>query len=87
MSETSDSDIDHERYDFTGVNKAEFGYAGAGSEEDFSKYLLDRMRQLESRNSLLKEQCDQIESEKRFVESQKLKYEEKSEDFRLRSTV
>ncbi|MDW7731403.1 MAG: proteasome-activating nucleotidase [Methanolobus sp.] len=75
MSETSDSDIDHERYDFTGVNKAEFGYAGAGSEEDFSKYLLDRMRQLESRNSLLKEQCDQIESEKRFVESQKLKYE------------
>ncbi|MBN2110302.1 MAG: proteasome-activating nucleotidase [Methanosarcinaceae archaeon] len=75
MSETSDSDVNHERYDFTGVNKAEFGYAGAGSEEDFSKYLLDRMRQLESRNSLLKEQCDQIESEKRFVESQKLKYE------------
>jgi proteasome regulatory subunit len=33
------------------------------------------MRQLESRNTLLKEQCDQIESEKRFVESQKLKYE------------
>ncbi|TGC11096.1 proteasome-activating nucleotidase [Methanolobus halotolerans] len=75
MSETSDSDVNHERYDFTGVNKAEFGYAGAGSEEDFSKYLLDRMRQLESRNSLLKEQCEQIESEKRFVESQKLKYE------------
>ncbi|WP_406671042.1 proteasome-activating nucleotidase [Methanolobus sp. ZRKC4] len=75
MSETSESDVNHERYDFTGVNKAEFGYAGAGSEEDFSKYLLDRMRQLESRNSLLKEQCDQIESEKRFVESQKLKYE------------
>ncbi|QLC50934.1 proteasome-activating nucleotidase [Methanolobus zinderi] len=76
MSETTDSDVNnHERYDFTGVNKAEFGYAGAGSEEDFSKYLLDRMRQLESRNSMLKEQCDQMESEKRFVESQKLKYE------------
>jgi proteasome regulatory subunit len=75
MSETSDSDINPERYDFTNVNKAEYGYFGAESEEDFSKYLLDRMRQLESRNSLLKEQCDQMESEKRFVESQKLKYE------------
>jgi proteasome regulatory subunit len=75
MSETSDSDVNHERYDFTNVNKAEYGYFGAESEEDFSKYLLDRMRQLESRNNLLKEQCDQIESEKRFVESQKLKYE------------
>jgi proteasome regulatory subunit len=75
MSETSDSDINPERYDFTSVNKAEYGYFGAESEEDFSKYLLDRMRQLESRNNLLKEQCDQMESEKRFVESQKLKYE------------
>jgi proteasome regulatory subunit len=75
MSETSDSDINPERYDFTNVNKAEYGYFGAESEEDFSKYLLDRMRQLESRNNLLKEQCDQMESEKRFVESQKLKYE------------
>lgn len=75
MSETSDSDVNHGRYDFTNVNKAEYGYFGTESEEDFSKYLLDRMRQLESRNNLLKEQCDQIESEKRFVESQKLKYE------------
>ncbi|MDN5309115.1 MAG: proteasome regulatory subunit [Methanolobus sp.] len=75
MSETSDSDVNHGRYDFTNVNKAEYGYLSTESEEDFSKYLLDRMRQLESRNNLLKEQCDQIESEKRFVESQKLKYE------------
>ncbi len=75
MTETSDSDVSHENYNFTDVNKAKYDYAGSGSEEDFSKYLLDRMRQLESRNSNLKEQCDQIESEKRFVESQKLKYE------------
>ncbi|ETA67698.1 MAG: proteasome regulatory subunit [Methanolobus sp.] len=75
MSETSDSDFEHGRYDFTSVNKADYDYVGTDNEEDFSKYLLDRMRQLESRNTLLKEQCDQIESEKRFVESQKLKYE------------
>jgi proteasome regulatory subunit len=75
MSETSDSDFEHSRYDFTSVNKADYDYVGSDNEEDFSKYLLDRMRQLESRNNLLKEQCDQIESEKRFVESQKLKYE------------
>jgi proteasome regulatory subunit len=75
MSETSDSDFEHGRYDFTSVNKADYDYVGSDNEEDFSKYLLDRMRQLESRNNLLKEQCDQIESEKRFVESQKLKYE------------
>ena len=74
MSETSD-EFEHRRYDFTSVNKADYDYVGSDSEEDFSKYLLDRMRQLESRNNLLKEQCDQIESEKRFVESQKLKYE------------
>jgi proteasome regulatory subunit len=75
MTETSDSDVSHENYNFTDVNKAKYDYAGSGSEDDFSKYLLDRMRQLESRNSDLKEQYDQIESEKRFVESQKLKYE------------
>ncbi|WP_094226715.1 proteasome-activating nucleotidase [Methanolobus psychrotolerans] len=75
MNETTGSDFEHRRYDFTSVNKADYEYVGSDNEEDFSKYLLDRMRQLESRNNLLKEQCDQIESEKRFVESQKLKYE------------
>ena len=75
MTETSDSDVSHGTYNFTDISKAEYDYTGSGSEEDFSKYLLDRMRQLETRNSHLKEQCDQIESEKRFVESQKLKYE------------
>ncbi|MDY0386527.1 MAG: proteasome-activating nucleotidase [Methanolobus sp.] len=75
MSETTDSDFEHRRYDFTSVNKADYDYVGSDNEEDFSKYLLDRMRQLESRNNLLKEQCDQVESEKRFIESQKLKYE------------
>ena len=33
------------------------------------------MRQLESRNSFLEEQCSQIESEKRYLENQKIKYE------------
>lgn len=75
MSETTESDFEHRKYDFTSVNKADYDYVGSDNEEDFSKYLLDRMRQLESRNNLLKEQCDQVESEKRFVESQKLKYE------------
>lgn len=44
-------------------------------EGDFSKYLLDRMKQLEYRNNRLNEQYNQIESEKRYVENQKLKYE------------
>lgn len=35
----------------------------------------DRVRQLESRNSFLEEQCSQIESEKRYLENQKIKYE------------
>jgi len=48
---------------------------GVDSDEEFSKYMLDRMKQLEARNNFLREQCDQIKSEKRFVENQKLKYE------------
>ncbi|NPE29595.1 proteasome-activating nucleotidase [Methanococcoides sp. SA1] len=55
------------------------------SDEDFSKYLLDRMKQLESRNNLLKEQYDQMESDKRYIESQKLKYER--ETHRLQSEI
>ncbi len=43
--------------------------------DDFSRYLMDRIKMLEERNNLLKEQANKIELEKRFTESQKLKYE------------
>ncbi|MCE8422392.1 MAG: proteasome-activating nucleotidase [Candidatus Methanoperedens sp.] len=43
--------------------------------DDFSRYLMDRIRLLEERNSLLLEQANKIEIEKRFSESQKLKFE------------
>ncbi len=49
----------------------ERGIAG----DDFSRYLMDRIKMLEERNNLLKEQANRIELEKRFTESQKLKYE------------
>lgn len=42
---------------------------------DFSRYLMDRIKMLEERNSTLKEQADKVEMEKRFSESQILKYE------------
>ncbi len=42
---------------------------------DFSRYLMDRIKTLEERNSILKEQADRVELEKRFTESQILKYE------------
>ncbi len=43
--------------------------------DDFSRYLMDRIKMLEERNNLLKEQANKIELEKRFTENQKLKYE------------
>ena len=43
--------------------------------EDYSKYLLDRVRQLEERNIKLREESRRVETEKRFAESQKVKYE------------
>lgn len=43
--------------------------------DDFSRYLVDRMHQLEERNHLLREQSHKIEAEKRYAESQKLKFE------------
>ena len=43
--------------------------------DDFSRYMIDRMHQLEQRNHLLREQHLKIEAEKRHVNSQKLKYE------------
>ncbi|MDO8724846.1 MAG: proteasome-activating nucleotidase [Candidatus Methanoperedens sp.] len=43
--------------------------------DDFSRYLMDRIKTLEERNNLLREQANKIELEKRFTENQKLKYE------------
>lgn len=43
--------------------------------DDFSRYMADRMSQLEERNHLLREQNHKIEAEKRYAESQKLKFE------------
>ncbi len=43
--------------------------------DDFSRYLMDRIKMLEERNNLLREQANKIELEKRFTENQKLKYE------------
>ena len=43
--------------------------------DDFSRYLIDRMHQLEQRNLFLKEQHLKIEAEKRQANSQKLKFE------------
>ncbi|MCZ7355638.1 MAG: proteasome-activating nucleotidase [Candidatus Methanoperedens sp.] len=43
--------------------------------DDFSRYLMDRIKMLEERNNILRDQANKIELEKRFTESQKLKYE------------
>lgn len=42
---------------------------------DFSRYILDRMRQLEERNLALREQKDRAEGDRRILENQKLKFE------------
>jgi proteasome regulatory subunit len=49
---------------------------------DFSRYILDRMRQLEERNLALREQKDRVEGEKRIIESQKLKFEREARKLR-----
>ncbi len=59
--------------------------------DDFSRYLMDRIKILEERNNLLREQANKIELEKRFTENQKIKYEReirqlKSELDRLKMT-
>jgi proteasome regulatory subunit len=58
-----------------GMNESQ---AGA----DFSRYILDRMRQLEERNLALREQKDRVESEKRLIENQKLKFEREARKLR-----
>ncbi|MBN2487974.1 MAG: AAA family ATPase, partial [Methanosarcinaceae archaeon] len=75
MSESTDSKIKNKQYDISNMGTLNYENIGASSDEDFSKYMLDRMKQLEARNTFLKNQCSQIESEKRFIENQKLKYE------------
>ncbi|TRZ68585.1 MAG: AAA family ATPase [Methanothrix sp.] len=49
---------------------------------DFSRYVLDRMRQLEERNLVLREQKDRVEGEKRIIENQKLKFEREARKLR-----
>jgi proteasome regulatory subunit len=58
-----------------GINESQ---AGA----DFSRYILDRMRQLEERNLALREQKDRVEGEKRVIENQKLKFEREARKLR-----
>jgi proteasome regulatory subunit len=60
------------------------------SEEEITKYLLDRISNLETRNMELHEEVRQLESEKRYIETQKIRYERdirklKSEIEKLRS--
>jgi len=52
---------------YDGIEPGELG--------ELTESVQDRMRQLESRNNFLEEQCSQIESEKRYLENQKIKYE------------
>ncbi len=75
MRESTGSNIDRKDCKIPDMSNIGKEYLEADSDEDFSKYLLDRMKQLESRNNYLKEQCDQIESEKRIIENEKLRYE------------
>jgi proteasome regulatory subunit len=75
MSESTDGKIKNKQYDISNMGTLNYENVGASSDKDFSKYMLDRMKQLEARNTFLKNQCSQIESEKRFIENQKLKYE------------
>jgi len=58
--------------------------------EDIYQYLLERISNLENRNLELREQFRQMESEKRYIETQKIRYERelrklKSEIEQLRS--
>jgi len=62
-------------YDIASGSTVSYDHVGIYSDKEFSKYVLDRMKQLEARNIRLREHCDQVESEKHSVENQKLKYE------------
>src|SRR3989304_6074341 len=47
------------------------GPIGLGG-DDFSRYLMDRIKMLEERNNLLREQANKIELERRFIENSEL---------------
>jgi proteasome regulatory subunit len=49
---------------------------------ELSRYLLDRLRQLEERNLRLREEAKRIETEKRWVENQKIRYEREVQKLR-----
>ncbi|MCD4703220.1 MAG: proteasome-activating nucleotidase [Methanosarcinaceae archaeon] len=85
MSETTDKEMKTGGHGLGGIGELNYECVNPEDDEDFSKYLLDRMKQLESRNTQLKEQYDQVESEKRYVESQKAKYERETR--KLRSEI
>ena len=58
--------------------------------EELYRYLLDRVTNMETRNLELREQLRQVESDKRYIETQKIRYERevrklKSEIEQLRS--
>src|SRR5512136_1574403 len=58
--------------------------------EEMCRYLLDRVSSMETRNLELREQIRQVESDKRYIETQKIRYERevrklKSEIEQLRS--
>lgn len=85
MNETTDEEMRTGDHGLGGIGELNYECVDPEDDEDFSKYLLDRMKQLESRNTQLKEQYDQVESEKRYVESQKVKYEREAR--KLRSEI
>jgi len=50
--------------------------------EDLYRYLLERVTNLEDRNSELREQLRQIEADKRYLETQKVRYEREVRKFK-----
>ncbi|MGC9434694.1 MAG: proteasome-activating nucleotidase [Methanomicrobiales archaeon] len=62
----------------------------SGEGDEISQYILDKIKYLEGRNAELREQARQMEAEKRYAETQKIRYERevrklKSELERLRT--
>ncbi|MCK5660743.1 MAG: proteasome-activating nucleotidase, partial [Methanosarcinales archaeon] len=60
---------------YVGVDAGSQPYDNIVDFEEYSRYIEDRVRQLESRNDVLREQCSKIERDKRSIETQKIKYE------------
>jgi proteasome regulatory subunit len=59
--------------------------SGASSDDEYSRYLLDRIKQLEDANNRLKERTERIEREGRYYEDMRTRYE--SEIRKLRSEL